>query len=417
MGFNVDSTRTVPESFISQDVDHKDALQRDRFAFKEVNGISKLPQELWDIAVAYLSDDAKYLKSCSLTCKALRGPSRKLLWRRLRLLTSARLESLLSEHGDVAAFVHTLSIQLPLAKLPRLLGFKNLKSLTWSNVNDRDEEHNNGIPDNTPPFPQGLSFPGVTDLTVSWYDAPQNALFLHLVACFPNVAFLGISLYGMDGGNVGPQKEALQNIPLSLPCLESLDFKCFSLATALPRILSATDDSLKCIKIKLYQEFDEATAKLLDFSTFTNLTYLEVHLNTDPLYQDWGDPLAASLSHINSSHRYLTHIILHVPSLGPDLHTGRREAWDSPGERLGHELSRVMDEAPQVVVTFLQSGSVSSRAARDAHENLGYNLEKDFPSLTTFPERLRFAWNMLRWRMEDGPFRTHNKALIQDWRL
>ncbi|EPS97509.1 hypothetical protein FOMPIDRAFT_84382 [Fomitopsis schrenkii] len=420
MGSDVDST--VPESFTSQGSDHKDASRR---AFEEVNGIQKLPQELWDIAVAYLSDHEKSLKFCGLTCKALRQSSRKLFWRRLHLLESARVESLLSDHPDVAAFVQKLSVSLPLAKLPLLLEFKNLKSLTWSQEHkwdaDEDEEDNSNIPGNIPPFPRDLSFPGVTDLTVVWYNNLQNVLFLHLVACFPSVSSLRVDggMNGIDERDVGLQKKELQlqNIPLSLPFLEGLEFKCTSLAPALPRILHATGDSLKRIELMFLKDFGEATAELLDLSAVTRLTRLEVYLGFSPLYEDWGDSLAALLSHINNSHRSLTHIFLHVPSLLPDRETGLQRTWNAPGERLGQELSRVMDEVPDVVVIFHQRRTMSHWAAKHAHGTLGQSLQNDFPHLATFPKRLRFAWDIKVWEWEDGPSRMHNEALIQEWQI
>ena len=88
-----------------------------------------------------------------------------------------------------------------------------------------------------------------------------------------------------------------------------------------------------------------------------------------------------------------------------------------PREFLGQELSRVMDEVPDVVVTFHQRSTMSHWAAKHAHGTLGQHLQDGFPHLATFPKRLRFTWNIKVWEWEDGPSRMHNEALIQEWQI
>lgn len=373
---------------------------------------------MWDITISYLSGNARCLKACSLTCRALRQASRKLFWRRPRLQSSAGLESLLSEHPDVAVFVQKLSIHLPLAKLQLLLKLKNLQSLTWSSESDKEDRDRD---DTTRllPWAQGLTFPGVTDLTILWYDDLQDVSRLGLLSCFPSIISLHVrgALYRADKRIVGQQQEELRAIPLSLSRLQYFAFNYTRLVPAFLRIMRATGDSLKSIKLELLEGPDEVTAEFLDISAAIHLTDLEMRLGVRPTSPNWGDSFAMMLQHINSSHQSLNHIILHVPSLFPDRDTGLQKTWEAPGERLGQQLFRVMNDVPDAIITFCQHGSLSNWAAQHAHGTLGHNLQKEIPDLTAFPERLRFEWNIKVWSAEEGVNRMHNEALIQDWQI
>lgn len=378
----------------------------------DVIGIQKLPQELCDHTIAFLSDDKKSLRACGLTCKALRPLSRKFFWRRLHARNSTRLESLLSEHPDIAAFVHTLSISLHLTKLPLLLELTNLKALTWSDEDLDEDVDSSDIPARIPP----LLLPGITALTVLCDDSLQSVQFIQLTACFPNISSLRVREYSFPIAaaiNVDPQIEELRNTPFSLPRLTHLDFESGFLASVLPRLFCAAGHSLRRAKLIFHNEFGAATVDLLNFSANLLLTHLEASLRFDPATdRDWGDALAASLSNINSSHQSLAHILLHVPTFFPDRGTGLRRIWKAPGNRLGEELSRVMDEVPHVIVTFRQYSSMSPFAADHAHKTLGYNLRNGFPHLTNFQTRLRFEWDV--WTRGGGERSVHNKPLIKD---
>ena len=373
-----------------------------------------LPQELWDMTALYLKEDLKSLKACSLTSEALRQASRKLFWRSLSLRSSAGLESLLSKHPDVAVFVQKLSVYLPLAKIQLLLKFKNLKSLRWSNESEGED-----VLDDTTPFLQCVAFPGVTDLFLSWYDDLQDVSRLGLLACFPGINTLRIEGPSFIFGKKVDDdcKEVLQAISLSLPHLQYLYFSYARLTPTFSQIMHATGNSLKFVKVDIQEKFDETTAELLGISHATHLTGLEVHLGFLPTSPNWGDTLAMTLQQVKSSHKSLTRILLHVPSLLPDNRTGLQRTWAAPGERLGQQLSRVMKDVPSVTVTFYQAGSLSTWAANHAHGTLGYNLQNDFPDLTAFRKRLRFKWNVKVWSKEDGPSHVHNEALIQAWQL
>lgn len=307
-------------------------------------------------------------------------------------MNSKQLEFLLSRNPDVAPF----HIPIRLAKLSPLRQFKNLVAYTWEDEY-REEVVNSDILDHK------LSFPSVTDLTVAWSYPLQGVLLLRFIACFPNILSFSVDehtlhrlmKYVLD---VGPQMEELQNTTLSLPCLRHLSFEGGALALVVPQLLYAAGSSLRRIKIKFRAEFGALTIDLLNLSAATHLTHLEVYLRFNPTTdRDWGDVLAAPLSHLDTSQQSLAHIIFDILTYMGEYED---EPWHTSNERLAQELFRVMDEVPKVIVTFRQQRNVSSYVKDSARGSLCYGLR----SLTLFHERLRFAWD------GDG-YNSYNEAL------
>ncbi|KZT67271.1 hypothetical protein DAEQUDRAFT_812974 [Daedalea quercina L-15889] len=396
-------------------------------ARKEVQSnkkILRLPQEMWDHTIYQLLGNNAALKACSLTCRAWWPTARKLLWRELHVVSyregprvPQKLRSLLEEQPDLAKLVHKLFVDLPIADIPLISSFTNMKELSLGvlhgyTVNAQETGYS------VLSALEQLRIPSVTTLGMPWRAMSSTTVFERVLACFPNLSVLhaygnvfDISEDEDEDGAAQAEESPVRR--LSLPHLKQLKFRAPQLSHSLPRITHAAGPSLEFIEIYLMEVSRDVVWDVLDFSTNTCLTNLDVRISFSVTHAGWGDYLAAALSSINASHTSLDRIVLHLPNPLPDPETGPLRAWLEPGESLGRELSRVMDDLPNVQVVFRQTDSIRYFAAQQAQWTLACELEWQFPGLSAHPDRLRFVWNRKVWGVEDGRSRVRDVPLIE----
>ena len=100
----------------------------------DIDGIKRLPQEIWDSIIQELSGDRRALKACILTCRAWRETSRRLLWRSITTPLKLHdnlisIHSLLAEHPDIAQLVSSVLLHLDFEELLSLTPFTTLTEL------------------------------------------------------------------------------------------------------------------------------------------------------------------------------------------------------------------------------------------------------------------------------------------------
>ncbi|KZT67239.1 hypothetical protein DAEQUDRAFT_729274 [Daedalea quercina L-15889] len=368
---------------------------------KERNGLRRFPLEIWFSVICQLKDDGRALKACSLTCKEWRIAARPHLWRSLNLIKcdglrgSRRLRIFLEEHSDLAELVHTLSVSLHHSEVSLLSVFINLTRLAW--------RHETKYPKDPRNHADIIIISSVTTLVLRFDECPSLQRFERLLSSFPRLSYLDVStslsLLGAGLMHRQIRREEPPKSPLILLHLRKLQFHSADLLQSLPRITRSSGTSLT----HLFLEVDEMywiplgdLQHILDLSQNIRLVELETRMGRfDPWIEGWGVYLAASLSQITPSHTSLRRVVLHVMS--PEHRASWPETlayWSDPGQLLGQELSRVLDELPAVTVVIRQVWSCSESFAQETHESLSHHLLWRFPALGDHSRRLRFVWNL-----------------------
>ena len=250
----------------------------------------------------------------------------------------------------------------------------------------------------------GLRILSVTSLTLVGYSW-SRAAFLRIVGCFPHLQELhvdGPTAVDSDGSlDLGGPRPA-DGPSLSLLHLRKLKLSALHLLTLLPRILKSASTSLEqlCLEVSTHVPLP-ALSSALDLSHNTRLTRLSVIMNFHYMADDWGDYVACPLAKVGSAHTALTDVSLHwtaqcAPRSNriPRHHASGPPSTDypDPGPTLGRELSRVLDELPQVKVMFWQRDGVSQSYATKARRATAKKLSQSYPGLLAYSERVKWRW-------------------------
>ncbi|KAH9936550.1 uncharacterized protein B0H18DRAFT_974364 [Fomitopsis serialis] len=351
------------------------------------NGLWRLPQEMWDCVMEHLDHDVAALEACCLTCRAWWPIARKLLWADLSLLPyqarrqqpqlPPRLKSLLVEQPEIANLVRALSVALCIKELSWLTAFPNLRDLRLQPSFSGERQPAASLLD-------GLRFPRIMALSLTWNYYPTLALLEQLLACFPRLTNLDVNepqAYSSDA-TILPRKPSL-----TLPHLRRLSFDCHTVIRAVPTLLHTAGTSLESVKIVASMHDPHV---VLDISRNTRLVELEVDVTFVPTMDEWGNCLVAPLSRISAAHTSLRSIVLCLHRFSQPANSLRE-----PGENLGRELSRILDELPHVTVTFVpMCGSAYLSDAEKMRSLLVHHLRRQIPDFTAYSTRLRFAWRL-----------------------
>jgi len=334
----------------------------------------------------HLDHDIATLEACCLTCRAWWPIARKLLWADLSLIPyqarrnqpqlPPRLKSLLAEQPEIISLVRSLSVALCIEELSWLSTFPNLRDLRLQLSFSGETQPAGSVL-------EGLRFPCVMALSLAWNYFPNLALLEQLLACFPRLTNLDVKepqVYSND--QTLPRKT-----PLTLPHLRRLSFNCHCIVRAVPMLLHTAGTSLESAKFVACKHDPYV---VLDFSRNTRLVELEVDVTFVPTMDEWGNCLVAPLTGISGAHTCLRSIVLSLIRSSQPASTLRE-----PGENLGHELSRILDELPHVTVTFVpMCASVFLSDAENMRSILVHHLRRQIPDFATYSTRLRFAWRL-----------------------
>ncbi|KAH9936557.1 uncharacterized protein B0H18DRAFT_974400 [Fomitopsis serialis] len=315
---------------------------------------------MWDGVIDHLHDDHQALKACVLTCRAWRRTARGLIWRVVRVCNPPildRLRSYLHEAPDLAGLVQSLCLSW-------LSIFTNMKTLKLERTTDDQKEVPDiqlvqSIPESGRPY-----LPNVIELGLS-YDSLTAMSVVQVLSCFPHV-------------DHHPIERPLQL--LSLPCLRHLVFEAIDLRGVLPTILHGASTALETLYMRIPPAPVHVLRNMLDFSQNMRLVSLIILVKGGgPFRHGWADHLASALTQINSSHTSLAHVMLQIPSVLPTSAT-TGSAWIDPGDFVGHELSRVLDDLPSVTI-FLYQQRISLTMAHKTRTALEASLSERFPGL------------------------------------
>ena len=343
--------------------------------------------------IEQLCHDCTALRACTLTCKAWRRTSRRLLWQKLEVSPDCNgrpgippsLCFLLAEYPEIAQLVFILSVHLTFRQLPWLSRFNNLKELTikgcWNT--SRNPAHS--------AIPEGFQMLAVTKIELLFCGFPSSASVDRLLACFPSVS----CLYLID---VAPNIEhalggAPPFAPIALPHLRRLEFLGKRLVPSLSRIVLSVGDALEHLTVWSLPGMAALSEARMDISQNTCLEELKVGFGMDASREGWGDSVAALLAQLSVSHTALLRVELYASVCPSHRHDLQARVWNDLGPLLGHQLCRILDELPRVTLVFGLTGWHIKPLAHEARTTLARHLSRRCPGLGAHAQRLRFKCN------------------------